>query len=76
MFIEIENSQILVRNRNGCKVLSLFLLEDTNKVYAKNGNYYIAILSNNVCSATNLTWVKIKGIDEEYENNHLVYNNK
>lgn len=74
MFNEIENAQILVRNRNGCKVLPLFLLEDTNKVYAKNGNYYISILSNNVCSVTNLTWVKLKGIDEKYENNHLVYN--
>lgn len=75
MFTEIPDAKILVRNRSGCKVLDLYLLDDTNHVYAKNGQYYVAILSNNLTSTSTLTWVKLQGIDEKIVMNRLVYDN-
>lgn len=73
MFTQIPNAKILVRNRSGCKVLELYVLNDTNQVYAKNGQYFVSILSNNLTSTSSLTWVKIEGLEETFIMNRLVY---
>ncbi|SOK59208.1 hypothetical protein [Yersinia phage fHe-Yen9-03] len=73
MFTKIENSEVLIKTSFGYKVLPLFVRNSTKQVYAKNGQYYIAILVSKITSNAKISWQEIN-IPENFEKGHLVYN--
>lgn len=71
MFTKIENAKVLIKSKQGYKVLELYKMHDESTVFAKNGQYYIAILVSGVTSNANLTWTKLSGISENFVKGRL-----
>lgn len=73
MFDELSGAEILVAFKGGLKVLPLFRCTKTNRVYAKNGTYYLAVLSNGIMSS-NKTYRRFEsaGHELQFEAGYLV----
>ncbi|AQW88918.1 hypothetical protein pEaSNUABM50_00393 [Erwinia phage pEa_SNUABM_50] len=72
MFTKIENAEVLVRTSSGLKVLPLYTRNSNNHVYAKNGAYYIALMSTKLTSNPKITWQEVS-IPEQFEKSYMTY---
>lgn len=64
MFECIKDGKVLVKHKLGYKELDLYKRNDA--LYAKNGQFYIALLSSGVTSNSSYTWIEIEGV--QYKN--------
>ena len=60
MFEIIKDATVLVKHKLGYKELAVYKREDS--LYAKNGQFYIALLSSGVTSNSSYNWVEIEGV--------------
>ncbi|ELL7856256.1 hypothetical protein RXY88_001376 [Salmonella enterica] len=66
-------AEVMVKTTSGYKVLPLYVRESNGHVYAKNGQFYIALMKQSITSNSKITWVELDGLDEVYEKCYLVY---
>ena len=71
MFEKIEKAEILVQFKGGLKVLPVYKRTSNNRLYAKNGQYFVHICSEGVMGS-NLTWLQIECPHMSKENGYLV----
>ena len=66
-------AQVLVKTTSGYKILDLYVRDSTGTVFAKNGSYLIALMSNGITSNAKITWTELDGIEELYDKCNLSY---
>lgn len=69
----LHSAKVMVKTTSGYKVLPLYVRESNGHVYAKNGQFYIALMQQSITSNSKITWVELDGLDEVYEKCYLVY---
>lgn len=71
MFEQIEKARILVQFKGGLKILPVYKRLSNNRLYAKNGQYFVHICAGGVMGS-NLTWLQIECPYHSTENGYLV----
>lgn len=72
MFTQLKESSVLIKTTSGYKELDLFVRNSTGHVYAKHGQYYIALLKGGITSNAKISWTELDGLSEMYDNYHLI----
>ncbi len=75
MFTKIENAEVLVKNSTGLKTLPVYKRNSNGYLYAKNGQYYISLLTNSVTGNSKLQWLEIS-IPVYSDKGNMVYAEK
>lgn len=71
MFTKIDDAEVLIRISGGYKVLPVYTRNSNDYLYAKNGQIYIALLTNSVTSNSKIMWQEIN-IPVEFEKGNMI----